>query len=426
MSVYPRKMWMRRSEQEPSKVRTNIPSRNKANTIAVLLQRSISPSGRMAALSQQLSNVGPLDFFVEPSPHSKEESTLSRKLRSELNLADQCDARLAQSLPKFAALEQAETTQDTLKAVDSKVTHRLNDALEFDALVALRELGAQVARRRGIDVSSFVSGLSNLLSFAESSSGSSIGDTGRWSPTSDGHLKAPTDDVTLEPQQHKRMTQIRQGEDQKSQRHFSFDPGDDHMRVLFTNFRSYNSLSHTEPTDYVSPSSSEASLALEGSLREGDNDSVSLFPSAGVDIAKQSMIPSPVQRVGSIRRENSGSSPQSTLIYKNIQDDRQNSRTSVQTVFRNTSSAAFSSTSKSTGSPSQTLGVAESPLKSKERPNSLANQHNAALAAARAAEARSSGSSRSNTRLSTTAPHSRKQHPTRRPTAENHDSEKLG
>ena len=423
---------MRTSEQELSEVRTHITSRIEADTVAVLLQRSISPSGRMAALSQQLSNVGPLNLLVEPSPHEKEESTLSRKLRSELNLADQCDARFAQSLPKFAALEQAETTQVTLKQADSKVTHQLNDALECDALecdalVALRELGAQVARRRGIDVSSFVSGLSNLLSFAESNSGSSVGDTGPWSPTSDGYLKASTDDVTLKAQPHKLMTQIRQDEGQKSQRHFSFDPGDDQMRVLFADLKSYDSLSHTEPTNYVSPSSSEASLALGGTLREGDNDSLSLFPSAGIDIMKQSMIPSPVQRVGSIRRENSGSSSQSMFI-KNIQDDRHNSRASIQTVFRNTSSAAFSIRSKSAGSSSQTLDVAESPLKSKERPSTLANQHNssAALAAARAAEARSSGSSRSNTQPSTTASHSGKQHPTRRPTAENHDSKKLG
>ena len=423
---------MRTSEQELSEVRTHITSRIEADTVAVLLQRSISPSGRMAALSQQLSNVGPLNLLVEPSPHEKEESTLSRKLRSELNLADQCDARFAQSLPKFAALEQAETTQVTLKQADSKVTHQLNDALECDALecdalVALRELGAQVARRRGIDVSSFVSGLSSLLSFAESTSGSSVGDTGPWSPTSDGYLKASTDDVTLKPQPHKLMTQIRQDEGQKSQRHFSFDPGDDQMRVLFADLKSYDSLSHTEPTDYVSPSSSEASPALEGTLREGDNDSLSLFPSAGIDIMKQSMIPSPVQRVGSIRRENSGSSPQSMFI-KNVQDGRHNSRASIQTIFRNTSSAAFSSRSKSAGCSSQTLDVAESPLKSKERPSNLANQHNssAALAAARAAEARSSGSSRSNTQPSTTASHSGKQHPTRRPTAENHDSKKLG
>lgn len=405
---------MRTSEQELSEVRTYLTSHIEANTIAMLLQQSISPSGRMTALSQQLSNVGPLGLLVEPLPHAKEESTLSRKLRSELSLADQCDARLAQSLPKFAALKQAETTHVTLKKADSKATHQLNDALECDALVALRELGAQVARRRGIDVSSFVSGLSNLLSFAESTSGSSVGDTGPWSPRSDDYLKASTDDVTLKPQPHKLMTQIRQDEDQKSQRHFSFDPGDDQMRVLFADLKSYDSLSHTEPTDYVSPSSSETFLALEGTLREGDNDSLSLFPSAGIDIMKQSMIPSPVQRVGSIRRENSGSSPQSMFI-KNIQDDRHNSRASIQTVFRNTSSAAFSSRSKSAGSSSQTLDVAESPLKSKERPSNLANQHNssAALAAARAAEARSSGSSRSNTQSSTTAPHSGKQNPTR-------------
>lgn len=405
---------MRTSEQELSEVRTYLTSHIEANTIAMLLQQSISPSGRMTALSQQLSNVGPLGLLVEPLPHAKEESTLSRKLRSELSLADQCDARLAQSLPKFAALKQAETTHVTLKKADSKATHQLNDALECDALVALRELGAQVARRRGIDVSSFVSGLSNLLSFAESTSGSSVGDTGPWSPRSDDYLKASTDDVTLKPQPHKLTTQIRQDEEQKSQRHFSFDPGDDQMRVLFADLKSYDSLSHTEPTDYVSPSSSETFLALEGTLREGDNDSLSLFPSAGIDIMKQSMIPSPVQRVGSIRRENSGSSPQSMFI-KNIQDDRHNSRASIQTVFRNTSSAAFSIRSKSAGSSSQTLDVAESPLKSKERPSNLANQHNssAALAAARAAEARSSGSSRSNTQSSTTAPHSGKQNPTR-------------
>ena len=395
---------MRTSEQELSKVRTQIPTRIEANTIAVLLQRSISPSGRMAALSRQLSNVGPSDLLVEPSPHAKEESTLSRKLRSELNLTDQYDAQFAQSLPKFAALKLAKTSQDALEVIDSKVTQQLNDSLECDALIALRELGAQVARRRGMDVSSFVNGLSNLLSFAESTSGSSIGDTAPCSPTSDGYLKASTDDVTLKPRPHKLLTRIRQDEDQKSQRHFSFDPGDDHM---FTDLRSYDPLSRTKPTDNVSPSSSEASLTLEGSLREGDNDSVSQFPSAVVDITKQSMIPSPVQRVGSIRRENSGSSPQSMFI-KNIQDDRRNSRASVQTVFRNTSSANISSRSKSTGSSSRTLDVAESPLRSKERPSSLANQPNAALAAARVAEARSGGSSRSNTQFSTTAPHSRK------------------
>jgi hypothetical protein len=341
-------------------------------------------------------------------------------LRSELNLADQRDARLAQTLPKFAALEQADITQDKPKAVGSKVTHQLNDALECDALVALKELGAQVARRKGMDVSSFVRGLNSLLASAdivESSSGSSFGDIRAWSPTSIGYLKASTDDVTLKPQAHKFMTHIRQDGDHQSQRHFSFDPGDDHMRVLCTDLRFCDSL-HTEPTDYASPSSSE------GSLREGDGSSVLPLPSAGVDIMKQSMVPSPVQRVGSNHQENSWSSPQSMFI-KNVQDDRQSSRASVQTVFFNTSSAAFSSRSKSTGGLSQALGVANSALKSKERPSNLANQHSAALAAARAAEARSNDPSRSNTRSSTTAPHSRTQHPARRSIAENHDSKKL-
>lgn len=120
------------------------------------------------------------------------------------------------------------------------------------------------------------------------------------------------------------------------------------------------------------------------------------------------MIPSPMQTVGRVRRENSIPSLQS-VFTENIQDDRHNSRTSIQTVFREGGSASASIKSKSRSSPSQNVHPAESPLGSKERLDSLANrQSNVALAAARAAEARSKDPSRSDTRLSTATSSSRK------------------
>lgn len=193
------------------------------------------------------------------------------------------------------------------------------------------------------------------------------------------------------------------------------------MRELEAGLKSCDALSHTNWTD-PGFSSSSAFRRFDDSLETDDDDSTHLLASLVGELPKPSTIPSPVQTMGPVRRENSISSSQSVFV-KNIQDDRHNSRTSIQTAFQEGGSANVSIKSKSRSSSSQNLHTTESPLGFKERLNSLANrQSDVALAAARAAEARSSNPSRSDTRLSAATSSFRKRHTAGRQRTENNDS----
>ena len=327
------------------------------------------------------------------------------------------------SLSNAATSNPSDTMQDGSKEICPEADRLVKDALECDAFIALKELGALVARRKGLEVSSFVNGLMALLTSTDTAKSiveSAAHDRKLWNLAAEESRKASADDVTPRPPLQKPRSQSYQELDQKRRRHFSFEPGDDRVRETEADLKPYDSLSQTDSTDSESSSSAVFRLFDEG-LRAGDGGSIPLLASLRTDIPRPSMIPSPVQTMGRVRRENSMSSLQS-LFAKNVQDDRRSSRTSIQTAFREVSSANASIKSKSRSSSNHNLCVVESPLGSKERLSSLANRYStAALAAARAAEARNSNLSRSNTLLSTATSSSRKRHAAEQQKLENND-----
>lgn len=386
-----------------------------ADTVTVVLQRPVSPSSKMTALSRQLSNMGPVNLVLGDSPHARQESALSRKVRSELNLVDPYNAHTALMAD---ILERLDTLQDVPNETLPGSNSLAKDVLECDAIKALDMLGALIARWKGLNASTFVDGLAGLLN-SEEIVDAHIVPIVRNNETRNHtvrcYLKERTDDDEL-----KSQARFHQESDEKHQRHFSFEPGDDREGSLETDFESFASLSRTDSTDSGSTPSMKSHLLDEGSRGSG-NSRTALLPLIGTETPKPSMIPSPVQTVGRLRRENSVSSLQS-VSHRNNENDRHSSLTSVRTVFRSNSSLYVSNESKSRSSSSHDLYTAESPIGSKERLNSFSSgQGTAALAAARAAKARSSNSTRGNTRFSTATSSSRKQRAARQVTAENYD-----
>jgi hypothetical protein len=356
------------------------------------------------------------------APRLTRESALSRKVKSELNLTNlrQKDTSLATSVLITSELTR---TRNIEEKASSQVEEPAGDPLECEAFVALKELGILVARRRGLETSHFVNGLMTLLTSTDSLQdviGTTVyDDQGDGLAAVDGsHNQA--DDVTPRPPSRKPRSQSYPEHNQTRRRHFSFEPGDDRMRELEADPKSYDALSQAGSTDSGFSSSSAFRLFDDG-LETDHDDTTHLLASSSSEPPKPTMIPSPVQTMGRVRRENSMSSLQSVFV-KNIQDDRHNSRISIQTAFREGANASATTKSKSRSSSSQNTHAAESPLGSKERLNSLADrQSNVALAAARAAEARSSNPSRSDTRLSTATSSSRKRNTTGQQRTENND-----
>lgn len=293
-----------------------------------------------------------------------------------------------------------------------------SDTLEFDAINTLRNLGALIAHRKGLDVAMFVDGIAGLLN-TTAITGTSVGKNARnnnvWEAAIERCPDNSADDATPRPR-----AQSHQDHGEKRRRHFSFEPGDDRRESLETDLGSFDSLSQAASYE-SSPVSSFISQLSEENSYESDNDRTMSLPSIGTDTPKPSMIPSPVQTVGRVRRENSVSSLQSAFI-KNVRDDRRSSLTSIQTAFCSTSSANMSALSKRRSGSSHISRTAKSPVGSKEHQNSFSKPHSAAaLAAARTAEARSGKSSQSNTRASTALSSSRKQHAAGQGAIENND-----
>lgn len=359
----------------------------------------------MTALSRQLANPGQSELPSRAPRAPTQESTLTRKVKSELNLLD---LRCGNSSRIVSGTIMSEASSTAPDKVNSEADLFVKDVIECNAFVALKELGALVARRKGLEVSSFVTGLMSLIvseHVVTKVIEPGVGEDNTHSPVVRKDANAPAGELTPRPLTRKIGSQSQQKSDRKSRRHFSFEPGDDQVREVKVGFQFYDSLSQTDSTEFEPSSSVEFRVFAEGLQPDGD-DSVPPSSSLGAENPKPSMIPSPVQTVGRVRRENSMSSLQSVFV-KNIQDDRHNSRTSIQTAFRETPSANASMESKSRSSSNHNLSMAESPLGSKERLDSLTSRPSAAaLAAARAAEA---GNSllRSNTRMPAAASSSR-------------------
>lgn len=414
---------MKRSRQRRNKVRASLTRLCEADSMVVFLHRPTSPFGNMTALSRQLTNAGGSIFSVGTPPKVTQDYALSRKVKSELNLTDLRCAEVAQNLPDAHAIGLSSIAQDTPQDITAKPDHLSTWVIECDAFFALKELGTLVAHRRGLDAASFVRGLMALLASAVTTE-TKIGLAANDSPVQSSAVKEDAqysaDDRTPRPPLRRPQSQSYQTLDQKRRRHFSFEPGDDQLQELENDLRTLESPSQTDSTDSKLSTSADYQLSDEN-LQSSDDDSSSLILSLGADVLRPSMIPSPVQMVGRVRRENSMSSLKST-INKNAKDSCHNSRASIQTAFREASSSHVSTRSKSQSSSNYNLHAAESPLGSKDQLKSSANrQSSAALAAARAAESRSRNLSRGNTQLSTATTTSRKRHGTGQQRTENHE-----
>jgi hypothetical protein len=283
----------------------------------------------------------------------------------------------------------------------------IEDAIYCDALVALKELGALVARRKGLDVSDFLSKFVALLS-AESTKKMAeelVPEASTLSCNTEAQEEGTADDVTSIPPQRKLQSELQIGADPECRRRFSFEPGDDQVRKAEASLDSYDALSPTDSTDSEPSSPKGLRAFIEGLRMEGgddndsDDESVPLVLSSSPDTPKPSMIPCPVQTMGRVRRENSASSLQSISI-RSVQDERRHSCASVQTAFRETSESSTSSAmSKSRTNSNNKLRARST---SKDQPDSSTSRHNtAALAAARAAQARSVDPTGSSTQLPT-------------------------
>lgn len=367
----------------------------------------------MTALSRQLTNAGTLHFPIGTPPNVKQDSVLSQKLKSELKLTD---LRYADAARPISSAHIAGQLEDTPQQITSDDRNRKYHALEFNAFTALKELGALVARRRGLDVAGFVNGLMALLTSADTTEPITellAGDDPNQNAKVQENRQGFADDRTPRPPLRISRSQSYQGLDQKHRRHFSFEPGDDQSQELETGHRTLDWLSRPHSTDFELSSSADWHMhTFDDTLRTSDDDSSLHLTSTSANFPKPSMIPSPVQLAGRLRRGNSTSSLQSAF-NQNYRNDRHNSRTSIQTAFREASSTHVSTSSKSRNSSNFNLRAAESPQRLKDRLQRTASrQSNAGLAAARAAESRSTKLPKSSTQPSTAASAPRKRHGT--------------
>ena len=361
----------------------------------------------MIALSKQLANTI-VDLPVGNPPNEAEQMTLSRKVQSELNLSTMGRLNPSRSITNSVNSGFSGSIGDLLPdELTASTPTPLKSAVDCDAFVALRELGALVARRRGLKVDAFIESLMILFSHASAEDSYPGYDQEQNSQpaslnTHPGGAGKPSIEKSLTPRRtlRKFQSQPQLSSDQRRRRHFSFEPGDDRLHQLEEISKPLKA-QHGE-SDSSDSDSESSDPTLESQLSKLDPPAKILF----ADSQKPSKIPSPVQTLGRVRRENSTSSLQS--ISSRPKDDRRDSRSSILTAFREKSSGSLRLDSKSRSSSIHNLHAADSSLSPGDSLSSL-RFHNSvvALAAARAADkmsaSRGDSPARTRTRSSTPA-----------------------
>jgi hypothetical protein len=115
----------------------------------VLLQRPSSLSDKMAALSRQFLGTGSAsDLHVGTPPSQDTGILLSRKAKSELDLANMERMTASYSILQTMELEDSQKGTSSTAAIEP-VPVILNPGIECDAFIALQELGTLVARKKG-------------------------------------------------------------------------------------------------------------------------------------------------------------------------------------------------------------------------------------------------------------------------------------
>ena len=311
--------------------------------------------------------------------------TLSRKVQSELNLASMRKGRpsFTSSVTSGFSGGSGDALPDEAGALGQT---DMNPSIECDALVALRELGTLIARRRGLDSTSFIRGLTMLLSHTRAADAVVEHIEEKKSPLSQqenagtGKLQGkqamtPTRSV------RKYQSQPQLSSQQTHRRQFSFEPGADQLHALAEEARISDLDAHGSDSDH-----SAAPLLVNATRRAFDSRSI--MSNLSAEFSKPSKIPSPVQTMGRVRREGSGSSLQS--VYNTPQDSHRGSRSSVLTAFRENSSGNLRPALQTRNSSLQNSSVVNAPVVLQDQSGSTQVRNGAMdMAAARAAGSKS-------------------------------------
>jgi hypothetical protein len=236
-----------------------------------------------------------------------------------------------------------------------------------DACLALRELGILVARRRGLNVDSFVDNFMSLLSNVDKAD----------SPTTPVEQSDLLNDPIYAHHLHisKRtpshslrrfQSQPQLSSDTKRRRHFSFEPGEDHLHAM----KEESTPTASSKSTHVSApprSSASANFSYTG-LSPSSEGPRSPYRIPSLDPQDSSRIPTPVQPFGSLRRETSISSIQSTKYASS--DARHNSQSSILTAFRENQNMALHRGLNSRSNSINDLYSTDASPSSTERPSS--------------------------------------------------------
>ncbi|RMZ70621.1 agc dmpk kinase [Pyrenophora seminiperda CCB06] len=329
---------------------------------------------------------------VGAPPELNKTMTLSRRVQSELNLVSMRKGRpsITSSVTSGFSGGSGDPLPDEAGAL---VQADMDPSVECDALVALRELGMLVARRRGLETTSFIRGLMMLLSHAGAAN--VMVEQVDEKETS---LLQQEHTTTRKPQGEQVMTPTRSMRKYQSQpqlssyqthrRQFSFEPGADQLHALTEEARI------SDPDTHDSDSDDEAAPLLAKAVRPA-LDSRSTKSNLSAEFSKPSKIPSPVQTMGRMRREGSGSSLQS--VCNRPQDSRRGSHSSVLTAFRENSSGNLRPALQARNSSLQNSSVVNAPVTWQDLSSSTQLRNGAmSLAAARAGGSKSQTSSLEN------------------------------
>ncbi|KAF2738209.1 hypothetical protein EJ04DRAFT_429414 [Polyplosphaeria fusca] len=356
----------------------------------VNLRRPSSPSESMAVLSQHFSSSNATaNLSVGTPPIHGQDITLSRKVKSELDLAKMAALNASNSTIHSAFSEFSSTGDPLPDEIDVPSTTIQDAIIDSEAFVALRELGVLVARRKGINSDRFVIKLMTLLN-----------DNEEDEPEKKSSLQDSTPTVVEEdalevggtgggvssqhsPRLRRYQSQPHLTSDRDRRRHFSFEPGEDELRILNQKLN----VLHEAEEDTLTSSRGDWSPKYS---KFSSDSSFEASPTGSMTTRyrKSSMIPSPVHEstIATPRREASISSLQTVVANSNGDEvRRQNSRSSVLTAFRKNSQGTLVPQSSSSSRSSSINNLSQAESRGRDRASSSRNSM-AAVAATRAAE----------------------------------------
>jgi hypothetical protein len=186
-------------------------------------------------------------------------------------------------------------------------------------------------------------------------------------------------ELSIDESTPKRTTRTNQSrpqldEDKRRRRHFSFEPGEDQVRAWNAEViagdisRAYGNVSDPVSSIFDKLGKESVELATQGSA--------SPYQIPNVELYNASKIPSPIQVFGSVRREASISSLQSSQPRSN--DGRHNSQSSILTAYRENQNASLQAASSSGSSSNNNLRDTHGSPSPKDRPGTAFSRINVA------------------------------------------------